>query len=270
MELYQAVVLGIVQGLGEFLPISSSGHLILVPYLLGWPDQGQTFDVALHMGTLAGLLFFFWHDWIELTRAALTSLMTRSLANTQAKLAWFIFLGCLPAVGVGLVGEEWFGELRNPGLIAVLLIIFGLIMFAVDRWGQKLRDLPSMGWLDTLFIGVAQALALFPGVSRSGVTMTAGLMRGLNREAAARFSFLVATPITLGAGLLKFYGMTKSGGIPVDDRLPFLVGMATAAVVGFLAIKFMLNYVRKQSLQIFVWYRLAVGMIVLLVVFWRS
>lgn len=269
MPIYQAVILGILQGLTEFLPISSSGHLTLVPWLLGWPEHGLTFDVALHGGTLIALLVYFWRDWLTYIQAGTQSLMQRSLQADGAKTAWLILLATIPGAVIGMIGESWFEEhVRQPALIALLLMLFGGIMFVADKYGRKERQVGQMSWADGAWVGLSQALALSPGVSRSGATISTGLWRGLSREAAARFSFLLATPITAGAVLVKSVDVVKEG-LPASEQMAFAVGILTAMLVGFAAIHWMLGYVRKQSLMVFVWYRLVFGAILLIVALMR-
>lgn len=270
MPIYQALVLGIIQGLTEFLPISSSGHLTLVPWLLGWPEHGLTFDVALHGGTLIALLVYFWRDWWTYITAALGSIAQRSLRPPGAKTAWLILLSTIPGAVIGMVGESWFEDnVRQPVLIATLLMAFGLVLWVADRYGRKERTVEQMSWADGLWVGVSQALALFPGVSRSGTTIATGLWRGLDRQSAARFSFLLATPITAGAVLVKALDIVKDG-LPANEQAAFVVGITTAMVVGFAAIRWMLGFVRQQSLMVFVWYRLIAGLIFLIIALWRG
>ena len=245
MPIFQAVILGIVQGIAEFLPISSSAHLVFIPWVLGWPEHTLTFDVALHLGTLLALIAFFWREWWGIIRS---------------RLVWLLLLGSLPGALAGVIGEKYFEEtFRGPVTIAFFMIGLALVLWAAEVVGQKKRDLASVGWLDAGVIGLAQALALMPGVSRAGITMTTGLFMGLKRETAAKFSFLLSAPIILGAGLYKGYGLMKHGGLPHDERLPFLVGMLTAALVGFFAIKYLLQYLQKNSFYLFIWYRIVVG-----------
>lgn len=267
VSLFEAVVLGIVQGLAEFLPISSSGHLILVPWVLGWQEHGLTFDLALHLGTSAALLGYFWRDWLRLAQAVLSGLTNaRARASHEWRLAWLIVLGCIPAGIVGILFEDKIEALlRSPVQIAVLLIVFGLLMLAADRFGRQERQLDKITLADALTIGCAQVLALMPGVSRSGITLTAGLFRGLDRASAARFSFLLSAPITVAAALYKLRGLVKAPPAGAE-LLAFVVGIVVAGVVGALAIGFLLRYLQKQPVDLFVWYRVAAGLAVLALV----
>ena len=264
MNPLQAALLGVVQGLTEFLPISSSGHLILVPWLLGWQPHSKAFDAALHLGTVAALLAYFWREWLELLAAVRDGLLDATKrANPRWRLAWLLVLGSVPAGLVGLALESPIeSALGKPALVAVLLMLFGLVMLVADRVGQKKRGLPSVGLGDALTIGLAQVLALAPGVSRSGITLTAGLFRGLDRPAAARFSFLLSTPITLAAAL---YSLRRLVGpeAGAEGGLALLVGIASSALFGFLAIGFLLRYLQRNSLAGFTWYRLVAGLAVL-------
>ena len=253
MEIFHAIVLGIVQGLTEFLPISSSGHLVLVPWLFKWKDLGLTFDVALHVGTLFALIVYFWKDWINIFK------------KWKEPLLWLLVTGCLPAAVFGYKFDKYFETVfRSPILIASFLIGMGLVLLSAELFGTKIRELKAINLKDALGIGFAQVLALMPGVSRSGITITAGLFAGLTRETAARFSFLLATPIVFGAGVLKLKHVAKYG-IPQAEILPFILGTAFAAFSGYLAIKYLLRFLQKHTLYVFVWYRLIFGLIVILV-----
>jgi undecaprenyl-diphosphatase len=268
VTIIEAIVLGVIQGLAEFLPISSSGHLILVPWLLGWPSHGLTFDLALHLGTSIALLGYFWRDWFMLARAVIGGLVdAKARASYEWRLAWLIVIGCIPAAMVGVLFEDMIETaFRQPALIALLLIAFGLILLVADRVGRRERALEQVTLTDALVIGAAQVLALMPGVSRSGITMTAGLFRGLDRGPAARFSFLLSAPITVAAALYKLRVLLTEP-LTVSEAAAFLVGIITAAIVGALAIGFLLRYLQRQPVNLFVWYRLAAGAFVLGVVF---
>jgi undecaprenyl-diphosphatase len=261
MSLFQAAVLGVVQGLTEFLPVSSSGHLIMVPYLFGWPPHSQSFDLALHVGTLIALLWFFWAEWLALVRGFFTGLVSADARRKDPawRLALLILLGSIPAGLIGVVAEQPVEQLlRSPVLNAILLILFGLVLFVVDRMATLKRSFNDVAWPDALKMGLAQALALMPGVSRSGITLTAGLLVGLDRAAAARFSFLLSGPIIAAAAVFKL-----REGIPGNEVAAALVGLVCSAVVGFLAIGFLLRYLQRNSLTVFVIYRVLFGLLVI-------
>lgn len=246
-----------VQGLTEFLPISSSGHLILVPKLFGWGDPGLTFDVALHMGTLLAVLAFYARTWKEI--------FTGKYGAFSKNIIVMILAGSLPAAILGGVGDSFIeSNFRSEVLIAVNLIIFGLVLLLADKMGKKTKSLKESRLPDAVVVGLAQALALIPGVSRSGITMSAGLWRGLKRADAANLSFLLSTPIIAGAGIYKLRHVV-GGGLPQAEIDLMLTGFATSAVVGFLAIKVLISYLSREGFEIFVWYRvlLGVGILVL-------
>jgi undecaprenyl-diphosphatase len=233
----------------------------MVPFLLGWPEHSQAFDLALHLGTTVALAWFFWTDWLALIRGFVGGLFSAQVRSEDPnwKLAWLVVLGSLPAAVVGVLAERTIEEVfRSPVLNAVLLIGFGLVLFVADRLSSRKRSMDELHWWDAVVMGVAQAVALMPGVSRSGVTMTAGLMRGLDRPAAARFSFLMSGPIIFGAALFKL-----RTGIPQDELFAAAVGVVTSAIVGFLSIGFLLRYLQRNSLVAFVIYRVAFGLLVI-------
>jgi undecaprenyl-diphosphatase len=250
MTVFQAFVLGLAQGLGEFLPISSSAHLILIPWAFRWPDPGLTFDVALHVGTLLAVVAYFWRDWWTLLKNGL-----RGVSTPEGRLFWFLVVASIPG-GLAGVALEQKAEttFRSPLIIGVMLIVMGLVLYLADRYGAKRQKGQAVTFGQSLAIGASQALAIVPGVSRSGITMSTGLSLGLTREGAARFSFLLSTPIILGAGLLKLRHLT-----PQAISVPFLVGVGTSAVVGFLVIGLLLRWLKKSSFLPFVWYRLLLG-----------
>jgi undecaprenyl-diphosphatase len=258
----------LVQGLGEFLPISSSAHLILVPWLFKWQDPGLGFDVALHWGTLLAVVVYFRNDIVLLAKGFWHSLFksTRDLANnTYQKLSWLIIIASVPAAVIGkLLEQAAESSLRNPLLIAITLSVMGLILWVADYYGRKQKNLGHITKHNAFIIGCSQAVALIPGVSRSGATMTAGLFMGFTRADAARFSFLMSIPITLGAGLLKLpefhNGVTTA---------QLAVGFVTAAVFGFLSIKYLLRYLGRRSFGVFVGYRLVLAAVILIVYFTR-
>lgn len=262
MTIWQAVVMGLVQGLGEFLPISSSAHLILVPWLFRWHDPGLTFDIALHLGTLVAVVAFFWRDWVRLFLGAL-----RGRGNSDGRLFWFLVLATIPGALLGFLLEEKAETVfRNPVLIAVMLIVMGIVLYWADLKGSKRTEIEHMTLGESLLIGFSQALAIIPGVSRSGITMTTGLLAGLTREGAARFSFLLSAPIIMGAGLIKVPDLIAN---PAVVNAPFLVGIAVSAIAGFASIGFLLRYVQTKNYLPFVWYRFLLGAIVLVVAFVR-
>ena len=269
---WQALTLGLVQGLTELLPISSSGHLILVPWLADWtylrenPGFNQTFDVALHLGTLAAVVVYFRRDLAVLVRAWGRSVRRRAIVEPEERVAWLIAVATVPAALVGAAGEDLIAEhLGQPWQIAILLAGFGVLLWAADRRPQR-GGISSLTLPAAFAVGVAQSLALAPGVSRSGITITAGRFLGLTREAAARFSFLLLVPIVFGAFLLKGWTDVVVGDLPAGWAGPFLVGTIAGAVSGLAAIWGLLGYVRRHDYSVFVAYRLVVAAVVLLVI----
>jgi len=270
LSIIQAIILGIVQGLTEFAPVSSSGHLILVPWLFNWPilhneALNKTFDVALHVGTFVGGIAYFWRDIIRYLKALAHSIGRRSVSAPDERVAWFLVVATIPGVILGVLLESVIErKLGEPWLIAVMLAVFAVILYVVDRYAPQERGLSDLSLGSAAFIGVAQAIALQPGVSRSGVTITAGRLMGMTREAAARFSFLLALPIIGGAGLYKSLQLvTGTETIPPGFGGAFVAGMIAAGVSGFLVIWGMLAYLRRGSFAPFVIYRLAVSALVL-------
>jgi undecaprenyl-diphosphatase len=264
-------VLGITQGVTEFAPISSSGHLIVVPWLFDWPiladpDLNKTFDVALHLGTLVGAVAYFRHDVARYAGAWFRSISARGIRSTDERLAWALVVGTIPAIVVGATLEGFIqDELGQPWLIAVMLVVFGVVLYAVDRIASSRRHLADLGVRDGLLLGVAQALALQPGVSRSGVTMTAARALTFDRETAARFSFLLSLPVIAGAVLYKGQDLVAEG-IPPGMGGPFLAGIAASAVSGFLVIAFLLRYLRVHDFALFLWIRVAVAALIFVVI----
>ena len=266
----QAFVMGIVQGLTEFLPISSSGHLVIVPYLFGWDDPFLTslaFTVMLHIGTMVALLVYFRADWIRLVPAGFAAIRDRSFADDpDRRLAWLLVAATIPAAAAGLLlGDIVETEFREVGLVALMLVVGGVIIWIADHVGGLTRRIVDLTFPGATIIGVAQALALIPGISRSGISISAARFLGLERESAARFSFLMATPITIGAILFEARSLaTGEAGVAVD-LVPLLAGMLAALVAGMAAIHFMLRYLRTRSLDIFVWYRFGLAAFVLVI-----
>jgi len=268
LTILQAIVLGITQGVTEFAPISSSGHLIIVPWLFDWPivadpNLNKTFDVALHIGTLAGALVYFRHDVARYSRAWFGSIAARRVGSTDERLAWALVIGTIPAIVVGATLESFIqDELGQPWLIAVMLVVFGIVLYVVDRVASSRRHLGDLGVRDGLLLGIAQALALQPGVSRSGVTMTAARLLTFDRETAARFSFLLSLPVIAGAAIYE--GLDLAGdGLPAGLAGPFVAGIAASAVSGFLVIAFLLRYLRVHDFALFLWFRIGVAALVL-------
>ena len=266
----QALVMGVVQGLTEFLPVSSSGHLIIVPFLFGWNDAFITsleFSVMLHLGTLVALLVYFRKDWLRLVPAGLAAVRDRSFHDDEdRRLAWLLIASTIPAAVIGLLfGDLLESTFRSVGLVAVTLVVGGVILLFADRFGAKSRGIEDVTFPIAIGIGAAQALALIPGISRSGISISAARMVGLDRESAARFAFLMATPITAGAGLFEARKLLAGETGLQFDVLPLVVGMVAALVSGLIAIRFMLSYLRSQSLDVFVLYRFVLAAIVLVV-----
>jgi undecaprenyl-diphosphatase len=268
MELFQALVMGVVQGLTEFLPVSSSGHLIIVPYLLGWTDpfiDSLAFSVMLHMGTLAALLIYFWRDWVRLVPAGLAAVRDRSFRDdADRRLAWLLAVSAVPAAIVGLLFNDFIeANVRRAETVAALLVVGAAVLWLADRWGRQDRQLSGLSFPAAFGIGVAQAAALFPGISRSGISIAGGLFVGLDRESAARFSFLMATPVIAGAGLFEARKLITGESGTAVQVAPVAVGFVAALVSGLLAIRFLLAYLRTHSLGVFVAYRVVLAAVVL-------
>lgn len=265
MPIYQVVILAIVQGLTEFLPISSSAHLALVPWLFGWADPGLTFDIALHVGTLIAVIGYFFRDWIQVIAQGFGIQAGKDPdLKRQPMLLWMLALATLPAGVAGLIFKKqaesgW----RSPWLIATMLIGVAIIMILAERIGRRQKSLANMSGVDAAVIGVSQALAIVPGTSRSGITIATGLFRDLDRSAAARFSFLLSTPIIAGAAAKDAYDLMKHGGVPAGMQMPFIVGILVSAVTGALVIGFLLNFLRRHGLWFFIYYRIIFGIIVI-------
>lgn len=278
MDIFQSLVLGIVQGLTEFLPISSSAHLLIVPWIFGWTDPAITsiqFDVALHMGTLIAVLIYFAADWRRIIVAFVQSVIERRIGDdNDRRLAWFVVIGSIPAVVLGVLAEskidEFFHRPENfrTGIvvIAVMMIVLAGILFFAERVGKRVLDMQHLNVGTAISVGFAQALALIPGVSRSGSTITAGLLLGLKRETAARFSFLLATPVVLGAGLKKLYDALQVGGIPSDQITGFVIGFVASAVSGFFCIAFLMRFLQRNSTMPFILYRVGLGILLLVLI----
>jgi len=273
MPLLEVIVLGIVQGLTEFLPISSTAHLAVIPWLFGWPDPGLSYDIALHVGTLAAVLLYFFRDWVQIIGQAFgISVEADPVLKRNRGLLWLLIAGTIPAALAGLIFQKQAETtLRTPYVIATMMIGIGLVLWFAERAGHRQKDLSQVSFVDSITVGVSQALAVVPGVSRSGITIAAGLFRNLDRATAARFSFLLSTPVIAGAAAKDLWDLMRhQGGIPPEMRSAFLIGMAISAVVGGLTIKFFLDYLKRRGLTFFVLYRLVFGiMIIALAHFFR-
>ncbi len=267
MDLLQALALGIVQGLTEFIPVSSSGHLVVLPWLLGWPEPSVAFDATLHLGTLLALLVYLWSDIWSILGAWLAGWRHRNWSAPAGRLGWLIILATIPAVVAGVVLEEQFTVLfGSPGFVGAALVLTGCILVLSERFGSRLWGLEKLGAGSAVVIGVAQAVAITPGISRSGATIATGLAFGLSRTAAARFSFLLGMPIIAGAGLSQLVSLLRHGGGAGVGAATLAVGFLAAAVSGYLCISFLLAYLRRGSLYIFAAYCGLAG--VLTVVLW--
>ncbi|MGA2430349.1 MAG: undecaprenyl-diphosphate phosphatase [Candidatus Acidiferrum sp.] len=277
MPLIQAIILAVVQGLTEFLPVSSTAHLVLFPWLLHWPDPGEAFDVALHAGTLVAVLLYFFKDWLTLTLCGLGMNYPKSAPPEEVvqhrRLFWFMVVGTIPGAILGKLFDKQIEEhLRLPGIIGVSMVVIALVMWWADSRARLNRNLEQSNMGDALTIGTAQALALWPGVSRSGITITAGLFRKFTREAATRFSFLLSAPLIAGAvasktpALIKLH---KAGNL--DLPLSTLaISVAVSGIVGFFVIAFFLRYLKTRTLKVFVVYRLVFGIIILVLAFLQA
>jgi len=270
MSALHAIVLGLLQGATEFLPISSSGHLVLVPWLLGWDASSLTFDTTVHLGTLVAVVVYFWRDIGRIVGGVLKTLRDRNLDDFYGRLGWLIVVGSIPAAAAGALLESFFERLfGTPALVSILLLVTGLILFASERASRRTRALESVGWRDGILIGLAQAAAIAPGISRSGSTIAAGLALGIRREAAARFSFLLAMPVIFGAGVFKLKDAIAVG-VSGAEVTALSLGFLAAALSGYACIHFLLSYLRRRSLYLFAGYCWAFGLFSLLVALVRG
>lgn len=267
-DLLKAAILGIVQGLTEFLPVSSTGHLILVEKILGVDQDtyGLSFDAALHLGTLLALLVFFGTAWLRLAGGALRTVTSRSMSDPEGRLAWLIVLGTIPAGILGFALESKVEDaFRSPFLVATMLIAFSAVFLLAESLASRTRTISDLTWVDSVTIGFAQAVALVPGISRSGSTICAGLFRGMERQDAARFAFLLSAPIIAGAGgkqLLHVAKQVSDGKLGGDDVAFFAIGFIFAAIVGYASIAFLMRFLMTNSLRPFVYYRVGLGLTV--------
>ena len=261
MTLWRAILLGMLQGATEFVPVSSSGHLVLVPWALGWAAPSLAFDAVVHLGTLLAVLTYFWTDVIALARGWVRTLRERRLETTEGRLAWLILISVIPGGVVGLLLDDWFEALfSSPGAVAGLLLVTGLILYLSDRLVRGALLQSDVGLRDVLVIGLAQGLAIAPGISRSGATISAGLWRGLDRDAAARFSFLMGIPIVAGAAASALLDAAQAG-LTSGEGSALVVGLVAAALSGYLAIRYLLRYLRSRTLRPFAYYCWAAGLL---------
>lgn len=261
----QSLIIGAVQGITEFLPISSSAHLVLIPWIFGWTDHGLVFDVALHFGTLIAIIIFFWKDWVNIFRLAFTPTQQNSKTSTGTSyprnILWMLVFGTIPGAIAGVLLEKEAASIfRSPILVAINLIAFGLIIYLVDRYSRRDLDIRHSSFKQAIIVGLAQMLAIVPGVSRSGSTMAASRALGFNRPDAARFSFLLAAPIMFGSALYE--ARHFSGAMLTFE---FIVAFCASLISGWLAIKYLLEYLRRGSFAVFVWYRVILAVIIMLV-----
>jgi undecaprenyl-diphosphatase len=264
MSLFEAVVLGIVQGLTEFLPVSSTAHLRIVPDLFGWGDPGAPFTAVTQIGTLAAVLLYFKGDILVYSKAFVQSLIRREpFFNRDARLAWWMLFGTIPIALIGLVLKDAIEtSFRSLELVAAVLILFSFVFLLAEKISKRAKDLAQLNGKDSMLIGIAQALALLPGVSRSGATISAGMLLNYNRETAARFSFLLSIPAVALSGLYQLYKLRHA--LAGELGLALIIATAVAGIVGFLSIAFLLKYLRRHTLNIFVIYRVAVGALIIL------
>lgn len=257
MEIIQSAVLGIIQGITEFWPISSTAHLAIFPWFFAWEDPGLAFDVALHMGTLIAIIIFFWHDWIGIFRPG------------NRILLWFILIGTIPGAVAGYFLNSYAETvLRAPVIIAVTLIVFAVVLYLADQYGKRFDEIRHLSWPKAILIGLAQVIAIIPGVSRSGVTISAGLLAGLKRSQAAKYSFMLAAPIMLGAGVFKA-GELWNLGIIDGSWLVIIVGFIASLLAGIFAIRFLLGLLQKTGFSAFIWYRIILAIVIILLTIYR-
>ncbi|MBN1219388.1 MAG: undecaprenyl-diphosphatase UppP [Anaerolineae bacterium] len=255
MNLLHALILGIVQGATEYIPVSSSAHLVLVPWFLGWPDASFTFEVLVQWGTLVGVFIFFWKDLVVIIKSVIVGIAQgKPLATFEAKLGWLVVVATIPAVVLGSLFKDYFeAAFASPALAGVLLILNALLLTVAERWGSRTRELEQLQWLDAIVVGFWQVAAMLPGISRSGATISGAVLRGFNRTAAARFSFLISIPALLGAGVVALKDLLDADALTTE--LPAItVGFIAAAVSGYLCIRWLLGYLQKHSLYIFAIY----------------
>jgi undecaprenyl-diphosphatase len=260
MSIIQSIVYGIIQGITEFLPISSTAHLILVPWFFGWKDPGIAFDVALHLGTAIAVILFFIKDWIKLIKSGFTH-----PKSSDGKLFWFLVIATIPGGLAGIFLDKYMEKLRNPLLIGIVLIVLGIVLYLADKIGKNKIGFKDIGFLRSLVVGISQALAIIPGISRSGITMSTGRFLGMTREGIAKFTFLLSGPIILADGLYHAKDLSST----TIDKLPFIIAILTSAIIGALSIKFLLVYLKKRGFGLFAIYGFALGAFVIVLYFIR-
>lgn len=263
MDTIQSVILGIIQSITEFLPISSTAHLVIIPWLFSWQDDGLPFNVALHIGSLIAIIAYFRDEWILVIKDFCKGLLKTSFKdNPQGKVGLFLLIGTIPAVISGLTFESYAsGILRKPIFIAISLSLFGIFLFMADKHSKNTKKMHDIDFIDCLYFGIAQAFAIIPGVSRSGVTITGGLLRNFKRDEAAKFSFLLAAPLIFCAAVLQSRHLEMSTVLST----PFITGIVSSAITAFIVIKLLLSFLRKQSYTVFVIYRLLLAAFIALI-----
>ncbi len=268
MSLLESIILGALQGITEFLPISSTAHLALLPWIVGWKDEGLAFNVALHVGSLFAIIGYFWRDWVEIITEFLQGVFSGSMSGRpQGQVGLYILIATVPGAISGVLLEEHAsGILRHPMFIAGSLTFFGILLFIADRYSRRERSVMGMNLVDCLIIGAAQAIAVIPGVSRSGITITGGLFRGFKRDEAAKFSFLLGAPLIAGAAVYE----ARKIDVSMVTSTPFIVGVLTSAIFAFLAMKYLLRFVRRESYTAFVVYRVVLSLVIVFLFLSRS
>ncbi len=275
MPIFEALILGLVQGLTEYIPVSSTAHLLLVPWLLGWNYDANTtfvFTILIQWGTLVGVIVYFWHDIWAIVRGVIDGLIKRQpLGTTDARMGWWVVVATLPAVIIGLLFKKAVEAIYGqPIIIAVILMAAGVLMLAAERWGKRNRPIDSMTATDAGIIGVWQTLAFLPGVSRSSATVSGGMLRNFERADAARFSFLMSIPALLGAGVIAIKDLLEVKGMLATLAAPLAVGFVVAAISGYASIRWLLGYLKTRPLNVFTFYRLAFGALIIIVALARG
>ena len=265
MPLFQVIVLALIQGITEFLPISSTAHLALAPWLLGWTDPGLTFDIALHVGTLIAILVYFFRTWLQIIAQAIGVRYGEDDAlRRNPGLLWLLAVGSIPIGVFGCIfGKQAETTWRSPFVIGTMMVVVGILMWLGERAGSRKKDLSAVTFTDSMAIGAAQAIAIIPGTSRSGITITAGLFRNLDRTTAARFSFLLSAPAIAAAAAKALYDLMKHGGIPHDMNTPFVLGIVISALSGLAVIALLLRFLQRHTLYFFIYYRIIFGIMVI-------